>query len=88
MRRSGEEDGFTDFNGANAGEKLRLLARDVHTGELFGFGTETIMALASAGGAMLVYTGLSLVLRRLGAWRKKGLAASRGGHDKKVSAAA
>jgi hypothetical protein len=29
---------------------------------------QTIAALASAGGALLVYTGLSLALRRLFAW--------------------
>lgn len=88
VRRTGEEAGFTDFEGANAGEKLRLLARDVHTGELFGFWTEAIVALASAGGGMLVYTGLSLALRRLGAWRKKRLAALRAYDKTKISTAA
>jgi uncharacterized iron-regulated membrane protein len=77
VRRNGEVAGFTDYASANAGEKLRLLARDVHTGELFGFPTEAIMGLATAGACVLVYTGIALALRRLFAWRKRRSHSSR-----------
>ena len=35
------------------------------TGEIYGLTGQTIAGLASAGGAVLVYTGLWLALRRL-----------------------
>jgi hypothetical protein len=40
----------------------------VHTGEFYGATGQTVAGLASAAGAMLVFTGLSLAFRRLYAW--------------------
>jgi uncharacterized iron-regulated membrane protein len=45
--------------------------RFIHTGEAFGLPGQTVAGLASAGGAVLVYTGLALALRRLAAWRRR-----------------
>jgi uncharacterized iron-regulated membrane protein len=51
--------------------KVRLWSRWIHTGEAFGWVGQTIALLASAGGALLVCTGISLAIRRLaGAMRR------------------
>ncbi len=43
----------------------RMWNRFIHTGEAAGFAGQIIAALASLGGVLLVWTGLSLALRRL-----------------------
>ncbi|MCA8905262.1 MAG: PepSY domain-containing protein, partial [Hyphomonas sp.] len=50
--------------------KARRFIRFLHTGEIFGLLGQTIAALASVGAAVLVYTGLSLGIRRLIRMRK------------------
>lgn len=45
--------------------RLRFWVRTVHTGEAGGLVGQTIAGLASAAGAVLVYTGLALSWRRL-----------------------
>jgi uncharacterized iron-regulated membrane protein len=49
--------------------RLRLWVRTVHTGEAAGLAGQTVAGLASAAGAVLVYTGLALSWRRLRAAR-------------------
>ena len=56
------------FENLSAGRRLRSWLRFAHTGEIYGLTGQTIAGLASAGGAVLVYTGLALALRRLAAW--------------------
>jgi uncharacterized iron-regulated membrane protein len=56
---------------ASAGQKLRGWMRFAHTGELGGLAGEAVAGLASAGGAFLVWTGVSLALRRAAAWRSR-----------------
>ncbi len=53
------------FGTYNAGRKLRTIARFLHTGEVLGIGGQSVAALASLGGAFLVWTGVSLAIRRL-----------------------
>ena len=53
------------------GQKVRGWMRFAHTGELGGIPGEAIAGLASAGGALLVWTGLALALRRFAAWRSR-----------------
>ncbi|MEZ5967945.1 MAG: PepSY-associated TM helix domain-containing protein [Hyphomonas sp.] len=50
--------------------KARRFIRFLHTGEIFGLLGQTIAAIASAGAVVLVYTGLSLGIRRLIRMRK------------------
>jgi uncharacterized iron-regulated membrane protein len=57
-------EGFATYN---AGRKLRMVARFLHTGEVLGLPGQIIAALASLGGAFLVWTGGSLAIRRLAA---------------------
>ncbi len=56
---------------SSVGQKLRGWIRFAHTGELGGLAGEAIAGVASAGGAFLVWTGLSLALRRWFAWRAR-----------------
>lgn len=62
--------GSEDFSSYNSGRRLRLWARFTHTGEALGWFGQTIAAIAAAGASLLVFTGLSLAVRRLVAWRR------------------
>jgi uncharacterized iron-regulated membrane protein len=50
---------------------MRSVLRFAHTGEILGLSGQTIAGLVSAGGALLVYTGISLALRRFFAWIRR-----------------
>jgi len=52
------------------GRRLRSVLRFAHTGEAAGLAGQTIAGFVSAAGAVLVYTGLALSLRRFLGWRK------------------
>jgi len=56
------------FADLSAGRRLRSWTRFVHTGEYYGVVGQTVAGLASFAGVMLVWTGISLSLRRLSAW--------------------
>lgn len=53
---------------AGRGRRWRAFARFLHTGEALGIPGRVLAALASAGGVLLVWTGLALTWRR---WRKR-----------------
>lgn len=55
----------------NSGRQLRSWMRFTHTGESFGFIGQLIGFLACVGGAVLVWTGITLSLRRFGNWRAR-----------------
>lgn len=59
------------FENLSAGRRARSWLRFAHTGEFYGLAGQTIAGLASLGGALLVFTGLSLALRRLAAWLER-----------------
>jgi uncharacterized iron-regulated membrane protein len=59
------------FSSYNLGRRLRAWGRFTHTGEAGGIFGQSIAATASAGAAVLVWTGLALALRRLNGWRKR-----------------
>ena len=60
------------WSSLNRGRQMRAWVRFGHTGEAAGVLGETIAAIASLGAAFLVWTGLSLALRRLFIWWKTG----------------
>ena len=60
------------FGEATAGRTLRVLARVLHTGEVGGVPGQLVAGLASAGGAILVWTGAALAWRRYRAWTARG----------------
>ncbi|HEX7955800.1 MAG TPA: PepSY-associated TM helix domain-containing protein, partial [Pyrinomonadaceae bacterium] len=67
-RATGEVVRWEPYANNTAGRRLRTWLRFAHTGEVYGLAGQTVAALASLGGAFLVYTGLALALRRLRAW--------------------
>ena len=67
-RNTGETIRWEPFSSYTAGRKLRTILRFAHTGEVAGIFGQTIAGLVSAGGAVLVFTGLALALRRIRGW--------------------
>jgi uncharacterized iron-regulated membrane protein len=55
------KEGFSDYN---SGRKLRTWLRFLHTGEALGWPGQLVAAIASFGGAVLVWTGFALAWRR------------------------
>jgi uncharacterized iron-regulated membrane protein len=70
-RASGEVVSWEPYASLSTGRRLRTWLRFVHTGEFYGLAGQTIAGVASAGGAVLVYTGLALAFRRCVAWRAR-----------------
>ena len=68
---SGAEVRWEPYAASSLGQKVRGWMRFAHTGELGGLMGEAVAGVASAGGAFLVWTGISLALRRLAAWRAR-----------------
>ncbi len=64
-RKSAAEVRWEPFSSYNSGRQLRAWIRFTHTGEAGGIAGQSIAALATLGGALLVWTGLSLAIRRL-----------------------
>jgi uncharacterized iron-regulated membrane protein len=62
---------WEDFSAQTPGRRARTFLRFAHTGEIWGIPGQTIAGVVSAGGAVLVYTGLALAVRRLAAWLKR-----------------
>jgi uncharacterized iron-regulated membrane protein len=71
LDRTGEVVRYESFASQTLGRRLRLLSRFTHTGEVLGLTGQTIAGIASAGGVVLVYTGLALAFRRCRAWIKR-----------------
>jgi uncharacterized iron-regulated membrane protein len=67
-RATGAEVKWEPFSAGTTGRKARSFLRFAHTGEVLGLFGQTIAGLVSLGAAVLVWTGLSLSLRRLRAW--------------------
>jgi uncharacterized iron-regulated membrane protein len=70
-RATGNEMKWETFGNYNLGFQLRLMARFLHTGEAGGPVAQAFAALISLGGAVMVYTGIALSLRRWLAWRRR-----------------
>jgi uncharacterized iron-regulated membrane protein len=70
-RSNGETLRWEPFSSYTPGRQLRSILRFAHTGEVAGIAGQAIAGLASAGGAVLVWTGLALAWRRFRAWRAR-----------------
>ena len=66
----------TTFADGSLGQRLRAFVRFGHTGEWGGGAGQLIAAIASLAACFLVYTGLSLSIRRLLATRKRARAST------------
>jgi uncharacterized iron-regulated membrane protein len=62
---------YEAFESQSLGRRLRSISRFAHTGEVLGIPGQTIAGLATAGGAVLVWTGLALAWRRWRSWMKR-----------------
>lgn len=71
VNRSAEIEKSEKFSDLSAGRQLRSWLRFAHTGEIYGLTGQTIAGLVSAGGVVLVYTGLALALRRFSSWIRR-----------------
>jgi uncharacterized iron-regulated membrane protein len=74
---TGAETSWEPYAQFSRGQKLRGWMRYAHTGELGGRVSELVAGVASAGGAFLVWTGISLAVRRLSAWLARRRSAGR-----------
>lgn len=68
---TGEVVEWAPFASENLGRRLRDLARWTHTGESAGIAGQFVALLTSLGALLLVWTGFSLALHRLFAWRTR-----------------
>jgi len=68
-RATGEILAWETYASQEPGRQWRTWLRFAHTGEYYGIIGQTVAGIASLGGALLVWTGLSLALRRLRSWR-------------------
>jgi uncharacterized iron-regulated membrane protein len=69
--RTGTVVRWEPFSSQTSGRRARTWLRFAHTGEVYGLPGQTIAGLVTAGGAVLVWTGLALALRRFTRWRKR-----------------
>lgn len=70
-RTTGAVERTEDFASNNAGRRLRMIARFLHTGEILGLPSQVVATAATLGGAFLVWTGISLAVRRAAAAAKR-----------------
>ena len=66
--RSGDVLTHETFADLTLERRIRNTMRFAHTGEVLGIPGQTIAGIVSAGGAVLVWTGIALAWRRLRAW--------------------
>jgi uncharacterized iron-regulated membrane protein len=59
------------YSDQSLGRRVRTWMRFLHTGEALGPIGQTVAGIASAGGALLAWTGISLACRRLLAWWRR-----------------
>lgn len=69
--KTSEVSKWETYGEQNSARQLRSWARFTHTGESFGIVGQFIGFLACVGGAFLVWTGISLSLRRFQNWKTK-----------------
>ena len=71
LSRAGDVVSYESFASLTTGRRIRNVMRFAHTGEVLGLAGQTVAGLVSAGGVVLVWTGIALALRRFGAWIKR-----------------
>nr|WP_240978531.1 PepSY-associated TM helix domain-containing protein [Longimicrobium terrae] len=70
-RETGRVTKWEPFAATSTGRQLRGILRFAHTGEVLGIVGQTVAGIASLAAALLVWTGISLSLRRFAAWRSR-----------------
>ena len=67
-RQTGEVLSYEAFSDLTLGRRIRNTMRFAHTGEVLGIPGQTVAGIVSAGGAVLVWTGLALAWGRFRSW--------------------
>lgn len=62
---------YEAFADLTLGRRIRNVMRFAHTGEVLGIPGQTVAGLASAGGVVLVCTGVMLAWRRFRTWLRR-----------------
>lgn len=70
-RASGTILQWTKEEQLSTGQRWRRYARYLHTGQVYGLPGQVVALLASLSALLLVWTGISLSLRRFRAWRSR-----------------
>jgi uncharacterized iron-regulated membrane protein len=70
-RATGDVASYEAFADLTRGRRIRNVMRFAHTGEVLGIPGQTVAGLVTAGGAVLVWTGIALAWRRFRAWRRR-----------------
>ncbi len=65
-----------DYASLSTSRQIRAWVRFGHTGEVFGWFGQLIATIVTAGGAVLVWTGIALSWRRFVRWRARSAAAA------------
>jgi len=73
-RQTGEVVKWEPFTGFGPGRRFRTILRFTHTGEVLGPVGQTIAGIVTFGSIFLVWTGISLALRRFIGWRARSAA--------------
>jgi uncharacterized iron-regulated membrane protein len=68
-RKTGDVVRWEPYSSQSPGRRARTWLRFAHTGEVYGIAGQTLAGVVTSGGAVLVWTGLALALRRFTAWR-------------------
>jgi len=71
LTRAGDVVSYESFDTLTTGRRIRNVMRFAHTGEVLGLAGQSVAGLVSAGGVVLVWTGIALALRRFLAWIKR-----------------
>jgi uncharacterized iron-regulated membrane protein len=78
ISRTTDSTTWVPFGALSTGRRVRSWMRFLHTGEALGLAGQTLAGLVSLGAVVLVYTGLALSVRRLGAYLgRRGRATAR-----------
>lgn len=64
-RKTSAVENWETYDRLDKGRQYRTWMRFIHTGEYYGLTGQTVAGIASAGGALLVWTGIALAIRRL-----------------------
>ncbi len=64
-RETAAIENWETYDRLDKGRQYRTWMRFMHTGEYYGLAGQTVAGIASAGGALLVWTGIALAIRRL-----------------------
>ena len=75
--RSDEAVSLVTFSNRSLGARIRTYLRFAHTGEVLGFPSQTLVAIASTSACVIAWTGLALTWRRLFGGRAPSASLSR-----------